>query len=175
MRIGASKLHGPPHTATAPGTSLLLSQQPLPVARGRPPCRCFCRWPCSPIVRVLLHMPRGCAPRAALALLHAGRCARRRLLPCARRTRLSRPPCALHRLRRHRRTPPTPATARRGQPVSDHTRAHQGHLEVALDTHVLTRPCPFPAGERDHRILDGRSSPTVCHGGRTTLLWFHFS
>ena len=106
MRIGASKLHGPPHTAIAPGTSLLLSQQPLPVARGRPPCRCFCRWPCSPIVRVLLHMPRGCAPRAAPALLHAGRCARRRLLPCARRTRLSRPPCALHRLRRHRRTPP---------------------------------------------------------------------
>ena len=106
MRIGASKLHGPPHTATAPGTSLLLSQQPLPVARGRPPCRCFCRGPCSPTVRVLLHMPRGCAPRAAPALLHAGRCARRRLLPCARRTRLSRPPCALHRLRRHRRMPP---------------------------------------------------------------------
>ena len=111
MRIGASKLHGPPHTATAPGTSLLLSQQPLPVARGRPPCRCFCRWPCSPIVRVLLHMPRGCAPRAAPALLHAGRCARRRLLPCARRTRLSRPPCALHRLRRHRRSASSPRRA----------------------------------------------------------------
>ena len=58
-----------------------------------------------PTIRVLLHLPRG-APRAAPALLHAGRCARRRLLPCARRTRLSRPPCALHWLRRHRRTPP---------------------------------------------------------------------
>ena len=112
MRIGASKLHGPPHTATAPGTSLLLSQQPLPVARGRPPCRCFCRWPCSPIVRVLLHMPRGCAPRAAPALLHAGRCARRRLLPCTRRTRLSHLPCALHRLRRRSASSP-----RRAVPV----------------------------------------------------------
>ena len=133
MRIGASKLHGPPHTATAPGTSLLLSQQLLPVAHGRPPCCCFCRWPCSPIVRVLLHMPRGCAPRAAPALLHAGRCALRALPPSALRTAHAIEPSAV------RSAPVAPPPPHAAAPLPPHAAPPRRPCERCRSYHATAR------------------------------------